>query len=85
MNSAIRAVAHIVAGILVIWIFMDLLGASRGNTLVTWFHSAADWLADWSRGLFTVSDHALQVVLDYGIPAVVYVVIGNLAARRAAN
>ncbi|WP_405021080.1 hypothetical protein OHV05_33520 [Kitasatospora sp. NBC_00070] len=83
IHSIIRAVAHIVAGILVIWILMDLLDANQGNTVVSWFHSAADWLAGWSRGLFTVSGHTLQVLLDYGIPAVVYVVVGNLIGRAA--
>ncbi|MFJ9811139.1 hypothetical protein ACIRTB_23220 [Streptomyces sp. NPDC101158] len=75
--------AHVLAGILVIWIFMDLLDANRGNTLVGWFHSAADWLAGWSIGLFDVAGHTLQVLLDYGIPAVVYVVIANILASRA--
>ncbi|MGV9267232.1 hypothetical protein ACWDRR_21520 [Kitasatospora sp. NPDC003701] len=83
-NSAIRALAHVVAGVLVVWIFLDLLDANRANTVVDWFHTAADWLAGWSRGLFNVSDHTVQVLLDYGIPAVVYTAIGNLIARRTA-
>ncbi|WP_432125873.1 hypothetical protein [Streptomyces sp. bgisy082] len=75
--------AHVLAGILVVWILMDLLDANRGNTVVGWFHSAADWLAAWSIGLFDVSAHTFQVLLDYGIPAVVYVVIANVIAGRA--
>ncbi|MFC8291427.1 hypothetical protein ACFUJ0_08810 [Streptomyces sp. NPDC057242] len=83
IDSVIRTVAHVLAGILVVWILMDLLDANRGNTVVGWFHSAADWLAGWSIGLFDVSAHTLQVLLDYGIPAVVYVVIANVVAGRA--
>ncbi|OIK27373.1 hypothetical protein [Streptomyces malaysiense] len=82
IDSVIRTVAHVLAGILVVWILMDLLDANRGNTVVGWFHSAADWLAGWSIGLFDVSGHTLQVLLDYGIPAVVYVVIANVVAGR---
>ncbi|MFH9724022.1 hypothetical protein ACH4M4_13820 [Streptomyces sp. NPDC017254] len=74
--------AHALAGVLVLWIVLDLLDANRGNTVVSWFHSAADWLAGWSIGLFSVSQHTLQVLLDYGIPAIVYVVMANLVAAR---
>ncbi|MGW9436043.1 hypothetical protein [Streptomyces sp. NPDC055607] len=83
IDSVIRTVAHVLAGILVIWIIMALLDANRANTVVGWFHSAADWLATWSIGLFDVAGHTLQVLLDYGIPAVVYVVIANVIASRA--
>ncbi|MEK9519235.1 hypothetical protein EAO70_30620 [Streptomyces sp. adm13(2018)] len=83
IDSVIRTVAHVLAGILVVWIALDLLDANRANTVVGWFHSAADWLAGWSIGLFDVANQTLQVLLDYGIPAVVYVVIANLVASRA--
>ncbi|RKE17365.1 hypothetical protein [Streptomyces sp. TLI_171] len=83
-TSVISALAHLLAGILVVWILLDLFHANQGNTLVDWFHHAADWLAAWSRGLFTVSNHTAQVLLDYGIPAVVYVIIGNVITRRRA-
>lgn len=82
IDSVIRTIAHVLAGILAVWIAMDLLDANRANTLVDWFHTAADWLATWSIGLFDVSQHTLQVLLDYGIPAIVYVVIADLVARR---
>ncbi|MFF4169536.1 hypothetical protein [Streptomyces sp. NPDC001744] len=83
-DSVIRTVAHVLAGVLVVWIALDLLDANRANTVVGWFHTAADWLAAWSVGLFTVSSHVLQVLLDYGVPAVVYVVVAHLIARRTA-
>ncbi|MER5966177.1 hypothetical protein [Streptomyces sp. NPDC002057] len=85
IDSVIRTVAHVLAGILIVWIALDLLDANRGNTVVGWFHSAADWLAGWSIGLFSVSQHTFQVLLDYGIPAVVYVLIANLVAGRVAT
>ncbi|MFJ1755520.1 hypothetical protein [Kitasatospora sp. NPDC088134] len=76
--------AHVLAAVLVIWILLDLFEANGGNPLVSWFHRAADWLSAWSRGLFTVSDRTGQILLDYGIPAVVYVALGNLATRGRA-
>ncbi|WP_033252798.1 membrane protein [Kitasatospora phosalacinea] len=83
-TSVISVLAHALAAILVVWILLDLFDANQGNGLVNWFHTAADWLSGWSRGLFTVSNHTAQVLLDYGIPAVVYVVIGNLVTRSRA-
>ncbi len=80
-TSVIFALAHAAAAILVIWILLDLFGANQGNALVHWFRTAADWLSGWSRGLFTVSHHTGQVLLDYGLPAVVYLALGNLVAR----
>lgn len=80
----ISVVAHALAAILVLWIVLDLFDANQGNGLVHWFHTAADWLSGWSRGLFTVSNRTAQVLLDYGLPAVVYVVVGNLAVRGRA-
>ncbi|MEU3498821.1 hypothetical protein [Kitasatospora cineracea] len=80
-TSVISALAHAAAAILVIWILLDLFGANQDNPLVHWFHSVADWLSGWARGLFTVSHHTGQVLLDYGLPAVVYVALGNLVTR----
>ncbi|BAJ26371.1 MULTISPECIES: hypothetical protein [Kitasatospora] len=83
-TSVISVVAHAIAAILVIWILLDLFEANPDNSLVHWFHTAADWLAGWSRGLFTVSNRTAQILLDYGLPAVVYVVVGNLVTRGRA-
>ncbi|WP_306327000.1 hypothetical protein [Streptomyces venezuelae] len=74
--------AHVLVGILVVWIALDLLEANRANGVVDLFHNVADWLAGWAIGLFDVASRTGQVLLDYGIPAVVYVVIANVIAGR---
>ncbi|MFC8453415.1 hypothetical protein [Kitasatospora sp. NPDC057223] len=79
---AVRTIANIAVAILVVWILMRLLGANTGNSLVHWFEQAADWLAAWSKGIFKVSTTSVQVVLDYGLAALAYGLIGNLGARR---
>ncbi|RAJ45512.1 hypothetical protein K353_01010 [Kitasatospora sp. SolWspMP-SS2h] len=84
ITSVISVLAHAVAAVLVIWILLDLFKANQGNSVVSWFHDAADWLSGWSRGLFNVSNHTGQVLLDYGLPALVYVVLGNLVTRARA-
>ncbi|MFD8570036.1 hypothetical protein [Streptomyces sp. NPDC057694] len=84
-NSAARAivvVADIMALILGLWILMYLLDANRGNDLVQFIHNAANWLAGWSRDLFTFDEAWARVVAGYGLAAVVYLAIGHAIAGR---
>ncbi|MFF4581089.1 hypothetical protein ACFY15_22295 [Streptomyces sp. NPDC001373] len=73
--------ADAVALIIIVWIAMDLLGANRSNDVVQWFHDAATWLAGWSLDIFHLSRHWAQVIVGYGIAAVVYLVAGHALAR----
>jgi hypothetical protein len=61
---------------------MSLLDANQANSLVDFIHRAANWLSGWSRGLFTVHTDWLRTVLNYGLPAVVYLFIGHALAGR---
>jgi len=81
----VRFVANIVVLILVVWILMALLHANQGNDLVHWFRDAADWLATWSRGIFRVHNRDWQIILDFGLAAVVYGVIGNVIGSRGGD
>ncbi|RSS80509.1 hypothetical protein [Streptomyces sp. WAC06614] len=78
-------VADVLALIIVLWIALYLLGANRSNEVVGWIHDAATWLAGWSYDLFTFSREWLQVVVGYGLAAVVYVLIGHGLARLLAR
>jgi hypothetical protein len=78
----IRVLADIAALILIVWILLALLGANSGNDVVGWFHHAADWLATWSRGMFNVGNAKGQIVLDFGLAAVVYAAVGNIIGSK---
>ncbi|MEV6795578.1 hypothetical protein AB0M87_27130 [Streptomyces sp. NPDC051320] len=80
--NIIVVVADVVAFILGLWILMYLLDANRANDLVTFIHHAADWLAGWSRDLFTFDEAWARVVAGYGLAAVVYLFIGHALAGR---
>ncbi|MEV8564438.1 hypothetical protein AB0436_02375 [Streptomyces sp. NPDC051322] len=80
--NVIVVVADVVAFILGLWILMYLLDANRANDLVTFIHHAADWLAGWSRDLFTFDEAWARVVAGYGLAAVVYLFIGHALAGR---
>ncbi|MFE2379144.1 hypothetical protein [Streptomyces sp. NPDC059398] len=80
--NIIMVIADVMAFILGLWILMYLLDANRANDLVTFVHHAADWLAGWSRDLFTFDEAWARVVAGYGLAAVVYLFIGHLLAGR---
>ncbi|WP_236654638.1 hypothetical protein [Streptacidiphilus anmyonensis] len=75
-------VTDVVAGILVLWIVLYVLKANPSNDMAHWIHNAADWLAAWAHDLFTPSEGWLRTLLNYGIPAVAYLLIGHTLASR---
>lgn len=79
---AIRVIADVVAGIIALWVVLYLLDANPSNNLVSTLHDAARWLAAWSYDLFSFSKDWLRVVVNYGIAAVVYLLLGHALAAR---
>ncbi|WP_433889107.1 hypothetical protein [Streptomyces sp. CA-111067] len=74
--------ADIAALILVLWILFFVFEANRANDLVDWVHHSANWLAGWSKDLFTVHNLKWRTVLNYGLPAAVYLLIAHAIAGR---
>ena len=81
-GTVIAVIADVMAVILGLWILMYLLDANRANDLVRFVHDAADWLAAWSRDLFTFDEEWARVVFGYGLAAVVYLFVGHAIAGR---
>lgn len=79
---AIQTVADVAAGFLCLWILLHLLGANEGNEFVEFVHGTADLLAWWSQDIFTMDTEALRVLLNYGLPALLYVLVGHGIAVR---
>ncbi|WP_162501019.1 hypothetical protein [Streptomyces sp. 2323.1] len=80
--KVIVIIADCTALILGLWILFALLDANRANDLVSAVHEASLWLAGWSHDLFTMDAAWLRTVLNFGLPAVVYVLIGHFLAAR---
>ncbi|MFF4038489.1 hypothetical protein [Streptomyces sp. NPDC001816] len=81
-GKVIVFVADAMALICGLWILLYLLDANRANSLVRFVHDAATWLAGWSLHLFTLDQAWAQVVVGYGIAAVVYLFVGHAIANR---
>ncbi|MEU1849475.1 hypothetical protein ABZ499_09390 [Streptomyces sp. NPDC019990] len=75
-------IADIAAGVLGLWILLFLLDANQANVFVEFVRGAADWLAWWSQDIFTMDTEGLRVVLNYGLPAIMYLLIGHGIAAR---
>ncbi|WP_051795014.1 hypothetical protein [Streptomyces sp. NRRL S-87] len=81
VGRVVALAADVAALILVVWIALDLLDANQANAVVQWFHDAANWLSGWSRDLFDIDREWVRVVVGYGLPALVYLLVGHALAR----
>jgi hypothetical protein len=75
-------IADIAAGLLGLWILLYLLDANQANPFVEFVHGMADWLSGWAQDIFTMDTEGLRVVLNYGLPAVIYLLVGHGIAAR---
>ncbi|RPF37363.1 hypothetical protein [Streptomyces sp. TLI_185] len=81
-GTVISLIADIAALILILWIAFYLFDANAANSAVSWVHDAANWLSGWSHNLFTIDSDNWRTVVNYGLPAVVYLLIGHAVAGR---
>ncbi|MET7574218.1 hypothetical protein ABZT04_37905 [Streptomyces sp. NPDC005492] len=79
-GTVISVIADIAALILILWIGLYLFDANTANSTVDWVHHAANWLSGWSRNLFTIHSADWRTVVNYGLPALVYLFIGHAVA-----
>ena len=78
----IHTVADVAAAFLGLWILLRLLEANPANVFVQFVEGVADTLAWWSQDIFTMDTENLRVLLDYGLPAAVYLLAGHGIAAR---
>jgi hypothetical protein len=81
LARAVGLAGGIVALILVIGILLVVLEANRSNDLVQWFRDAADFLAGPFNGLFDLKRHKVEIAVDWGIAAAVWLAISRVIAR----
>ncbi|WP_427919881.1 hypothetical protein [Streptomyces sp. cg40] len=79
-GTVVSVLADIAALILILWIGLYLFDANTANSTVDRVHHAADWLSGWSHNLFTIHSADWRTVVNYGLPALVYLFIGHAVA-----
>ncbi|MDH6212903.1 hypothetical protein [Streptomyces pseudovenezuelae] len=81
-GTVISVIADLAALILILWIAFYLFDANTANNVVSWIHDAANWLSGWSHNLFSIDSDNWRTVVNYGLPALVYLFIGHAVAGR---
>jgi hypothetical protein len=81
----VRLIAAVVALILVLGIVFVVFKASPSNTIVSHIHGWAHWLATPFNGLFHLHSARGTIALNWGIAAVVYLLVGHLIATIIAT
>lgn len=77
----VRLAAGIVAAIIVAGILLVVLSANPTNDVVSAIHDAARALVGPFDGMFTLDSADATLALNWGIAALVYLIVGGLIAR----
>jgi hypothetical protein len=77
----VRLLVGIIVLIIVAGIVLVLLKANATNSIVSDVHDAARWLVGPFDGMFSFRDPKVALSVNWGIAAVVYLIVGGLIAR----
>jgi hypothetical protein len=78
---AVQLVVSIVVLIIIAGILLVVLKANLANSIVSEVHSWARWLAGPFDGMFSFHSANTAIAVNWGIAAVVYLLVGGLIAR----
>jgi hypothetical protein len=73
----VQAAADVAAGFLGLWVVLYLLDANQASPFVDFVKGIAEWLGWWAQDIFTMDLEGLRVILNYGLPAVIYLLVGH--------
>jgi hypothetical protein len=76
----VRTAAWLVALVIVVGIVLVLLGANMSNVIVRDIHDAASFLVGPFKNVFSPKSHKVDVAVNWGLAAVVYLLVGSLIA-----
>jgi len=77
----ISLVGAVFALIEVIYVLLILFGASATNGFFRFIASLAEPLALFWPGLFPIDNYELNIIVNYGLAAVFWLVVASLLAR----
>ena len=81
LARVVRLIVGIVVLILVAGIVLVLLKANPTNAIVADVHDAARWFAGPFDGIFSFHNARVALAVNWGLAAVVYLIVGGLIAR----
>jgi hypothetical protein len=78
--AAVRVIAMIICVLLALHIAFVVFSANHDNSIVRTVNDWADWFAWRFRDIFVPKDERVGVLVNYGIAAVVYLIVGRVLA-----
>ena len=81
----VRSIAGLIALLIVVAIVLFLVGANPANAVVRDIHDAAAWFVGPFKNLFSIHNAKLAMVINWGLAALVYVIVGGLIASLLAR
>jgi uncharacterized protein YggT (Ycf19 family) len=81
----IRLVVGIVVLLIVVAILLRVLSANPGNVVVRDIHDVAGTLVGPFKNLFSIKGPKLGMAVNWGIAALVYLIVGSFIARLIAR
>lgn len=79
--NIVTVVSGVIAVIFALHIFFSLANANQGNGFVKFIYTTARALVLGFGDVFTPDDAKMGLVLNYGLAAVIYLVVGQFIAR----
>jgi predicted membrane channel-forming protein YqfA (hemolysin III family) len=79
----VLGITAVIVAIIVLGIFLVLADANRANMLVDFFVDLAWWFTKPFHSLFAQRNPEQDVLLNWGLAAIVYLIIGGFIARLA--
>lgn len=76
----VRALAGLIALIIVVAIVLFVLGANQSNGIVSAIHDAGAWLVGPFKNLFSIHKPKLAMAVNWGLAALVYLIVGHVIA-----
>ncbi|HZB51695.1 MAG TPA: hypothetical protein VE547_21580 [Mycobacteriales bacterium] len=80
-GSIITAIAGLIAGIIVVGIILVLVDANQRNTIVDFILDIGRFFVRPFQDLFPQDDPKENIVINWGIAAIAYLVVGAIIAR----
>jgi Na+/proline symporter len=77
--------AGLIALVIVAAIVLFVVGANQSNGIVSAIHDAGQWLAGPFKNLFKIHNAKLAMAVNWGLAALVYLIVGHLLATMFAR
>jgi hypothetical protein len=81
----VRTLAGLIALVIVAAIVLFVLGANQSNGIVSAVHDAGAWLVGPFKNLFSIHNAKLAMAVNWGLAALVYLVVGHFIATLLAR